>query len=101
MPSTTDKSRVHTNSASAGPSNWIIPSPLSVKTLRDEKERGANGPRRLDISWEATETLYDEFGLPPALSATAWRDPIPVYHHGRQVGRATSGVWSPILEVSL
>ena len=75
---------------------------IGQAALKREKERGSDWALvGLEISWEATESLYDEFGLPPALSATAWRDPIPVYQRGRQVGRATSGVWSPILKKNL
>jgi aminomethyltransferase len=55
----------------------------------------------LDIEWDATERLFDSFGLPPGLPATAWRDPIPVFDGKRQVGRATSGAWSPILKKNL
>ena len=32
------------------------------------------------------------------MPATAWRTPVPVYGAGRQVGRATSGAWSPTLK---
>ena len=30
--------------------------------------------------------------------ATASRVPVPVYHRGRQVGKATSTTWSPVLK---
>jgi aminomethyltransferase len=60
------------------------------------------GPSRqivgLEISWPAVEKLYDEVGLPPHLSATASRDAVPVYRNGRQVGRATTTTWSPVLK---
>ena len=52
----------------------------------------------LDISWPELEKLYEEYGLPPSLPAFVDREPIPVYHDGVQVGRATSHTWSPILK---
>jgi aminomethyltransferase len=55
----------------------------------------------LDISWDALEKLYDGYGLPPNLHSSAWRDAIPVYAGRKQVGRATSGAWSPILKKNL
>lgn len=55
----------------------------------------------LDISWEELERLYDGHGLPPHLPQGAWRTPTPVYSGSRQVGRATSGAWSPILKKNL
>jgi len=39
--------------------------------------------------------------LSPALSANAWRDEIPIYDFGQQVGRATSGSWSLVLKKNL
>jgi aminomethyltransferase len=52
----------------------------------------------LDISWEEMEKLYEVHGLPPHLPAAAWRTPVPVYDGERQIGRATSGSWSPLLK---
>ena len=48
------------------------------------------------------EALFARFGLPPQVPAGAWRDGVPVYEaSGRQVGRATSGAWSPALKANL
>lgn len=67
--------------------------------LADEQRRG---PARqivgLEISWPAVERLYDGLGLAPQLAATASRVPVPVYRNGRQVGRATTTTWSPVLK---
>jgi aminomethyltransferase len=52
----------------------------------------------LDVSWPAIERLYDRVGLPPQIAAAASRVAVPVYRHGRQVGRATSTTWSPVLK---
>jgi aminomethyltransferase len=50
------------------------------------------------VAWEALERLYDRYGLPPSLPATARRDGLPVYAGERQVGKVTSHTWSPILK---
>jgi aminomethyltransferase len=52
----------------------------------------------LDISWPAVEQLYDDLGLAPQIAATASRVAVPVYRNGRQVGRATTTTWSPVLK---
>jgi aminomethyltransferase len=67
--------------------------------LVDEFRRG---PARqivgLEISWPAVEKLYEDLGLPPQVAATASRVAVPVYKNGRQVGKATTTTWSPILK---
>ncbi|MFV2062092.1 MAG: aminomethyltransferase family protein [Chloroflexota bacterium] len=71
--------------------------------LRAEAERG--GPARrlvgLDLDWVELERLYARHGLSPALSAEGWRDQIPIHDRETQVGRATSGTWSPLLKKNL
>jgi aminomethyltransferase len=67
--------------------------------LAEEHRRGA--ARQivgLDISWPAIEALYDDIGLAPQVSAAASRVAVPVYKVGRQVGRATTTTWSPVLK---
>ncbi len=65
----------------------------------------AGGPPRrlvgLDLDWDGLERMHARHGLSPALSPQAWRDQIPVFGAGRQVGRATSGTWSPMLKKNL
>ncbi|TMQ04116.1 MAG: aminomethyl transferase family protein [Deltaproteobacteria bacterium] len=60
------------------------------------------GPARrivgLDVSWPAVERLYEQIGMPPQVAATASRVAVPVYRNGRQVGRATTTTWSPVLK---
>jgi aminomethyltransferase len=64
-------------------------------------EHGA-GPARqivgLEIDWNEVEKLYDAAGLAPAVAATASRVATPVYRNGRQIGKATSTTWSPVLK---
>jgi aminomethyltransferase len=65
-------------------------------------EQASGGPARrlvgLRLDWYDIERLYDEQGLPPAISPTTDRSAIPVFDGGRQVGKATSHGWSPILK---
>ena len=74
--------------------------PFVGRTPLAEEHR--RGPARqivgLDISWPAIETLYEDIGLAPQVSAAASRVAVPVYKVGRQVGRATTTTWSPILK---
>jgi len=67
-----------------------------------EREVDGGGPARrlvgLDLDWEDLERLYARQGLSPVLSPMAWREQVPVFAGGRQVGRATSGTWSPVLK---
>ena len=74
--------------------------PFVGRTPLAEEHR--RGPARqivgLDISWPAIEALYEEIGLAPQVSAAASRVAVPVYKVGRQVGRATTTTWSPVLK---
>jgi aminomethyltransferase len=72
---------------------------IGQRALRAEHARG---PARqivgLEIDWNEVEKLYDAAGLAPAVAATASRVATPVYRNGRQVGKATSTTWSPVLK---
>lgn len=69
------------------------------RALKAEKERGpAWQLAGLEVEWESLERLYNEVGLPVQLPMTAWRSDVPIYSGGRQIGYATSGVWSPLLK---
>lgn len=75
---------------------------IGAAALAEEREHGSAWAMvGLDISWEALEALYERYGLPPSMPTAAWRTPVPVYFKGHQVGRATSGAWSPILKKNL
>ena len=67
--------------------------------LAEEQRRG---PVRqivgLEISWPAVEKLYDDLGMAPQIAAAASRVAVPVYKNGRQIGRATTTTWSPVLK---
>jgi aminomethyltransferase len=67
--------------------------------LVEEQRRGISRQIvGLDISWPAIEALYDKLGLAPQIAAAASRVAVPVYRGGRQVGRATTTTWSPVLK---
>ncbi|HVL53488.1 MAG TPA: aminomethyltransferase family protein [Vitreimonas sp.] len=77
-----------------------------VGRLALEREQRAHGPARrlvgLELDWYGIEDLYSAQGLPPAISATVDRTPVPVYsRRGGQVGRVTSHGWSPILKQAI
>jgi aminomethyltransferase len=52
----------------------------------------------LEMDWVEIEERFDKFGLTPAAPAQASRVHVPVYWAGRQVGKATSTTWSPLLK---
>jgi aminomethyltransferase len=67
--------------------------------VRAEAARGhARQVAGLEVAWTDVEGLYEQLGLAPAIGATASRTAVPVYHGGRQVGRATTTTWSPVLK---
>jgi aminomethyltransferase len=67
-----------------------------------EAERDAGGPPRrlvgLEIDWDDIEGLFASQGLYPMVPQTASRAHVPVSDGRRQVGRATSTTWSPVLK---
>jgi len=68
--------------------------------LRRER---ADGPARqivgLELDWPEVEALYDAAALAPQIPSAASRVAVPVKDaRGRQVGKATSTTWSPVLK---
>ena len=80
--------------------------PREVRRLRGPARPRARGrrwwagapARGASIDYQSIEKLYEAQDLPIAVSATTWREQRPVYAGERQVGRATSGSWSPTLK---
>jgi aminomethyltransferase len=72
--------------------------------MRALHEAARRGPQRqlvgLEIDWDEFEAIHRAAGLVPAVPAATWRSAVPVYGGatGAQVGRATSGTWSPTLK---
>ena len=52
----------------------------------------------LEIDWPEVERLYENVGLPPAVSSIASRVAVPVFKDRAHVGKATSSTWSPTLK---
>jgi aminomethyltransferase len=52
----------------------------------------------LELDWNEIEALYEELGLTPAAPSQTSRVHVPVYSGHRQVGKATSTTWSPVLK---
>ncbi len=80
--------------------NFEKPSFVGRRALLRERSRG--GPRRrlvgLELDWIGIERAFAKHDLPPAVSATVSREPVPVLSRRGQVGRATSTCWSPLLK---
>ena len=65
-------------------------------------EDSTNGVSRrlvgLELDWTEVEGLYENLGLTPVAPSQASRVHVPVYSGSRQVGKATSTTWSPVLK---
>jgi aminomethyltransferase len=66
--------------------------------ISEEKLGSARQIVGLEIDWPEVERLYEDVGLPPAVSAIASRVAVPVFKDGTHVGKATSSTWSPTLK---
>jgi aminomethyltransferase len=73
---------------------------IGQPALQREKARGpAWAMVGLEVSLPSLEALYRSFDMPLQLPAAAWNVAVPVYHpDGEQIGKATSGMWSPVLK---
>jgi aminomethyltransferase len=72
---------------------------IGQRALREEHARGHTRQIvGLAIDWTDVERIYDSAGLPPSVAATASRVAVPVYRDGRQIGKAMSTTWSPVLK---
>ena len=79
--------------------NLDKPKFVGKSALIAEQQRGT--PRQivgLEINWPDVEKIYEDVGLPPAVSPIASRVAVPVYNNGTQLGKATSITWSPTLK---
>jgi aminomethyltransferase len=60
------------------------------------------GPSReivgLEIDWPQVEGIFEQVGLPPAVSPIASRVAVPIFKEGVQIGKATTTTWSPTLK---
>ena len=65
---------------------------------RDHRNGVARQYVGLEINWPEVESHYEKFGLTPAAPAQASRVAVPVYCGEKQVGKATTTTWSPVLK---
>jgi aminomethyltransferase len=65
---------------------------------RDQKDGVARQFVGLEIDWTEVEERYEKFGLTPAAPTQASRVAVPVYCGEKQVGKATTTTWSPVLK---
>jgi len=52
----------------------------------------------LEVDWVEVEEQFDKFGLSPAAPSQASRVAVPVYSGDKQVGKATTTAFSPLLK---
>jgi aminomethyltransferase len=72
---------------------------VGQRALREEQRRGHERQVvGLEVHWTEVEEIYDRVGLPPTVGATASRVAVPIYRGGRQIGKATTTTWSPVLK---
>jgi len=65
---------------------------------KDQKNGVARQLIGLELDWNEIEALYENLGLTPAAPSQASRVHVPVYSGNRQVGKATTTTWSPVLK---
>jgi aminomethyltransferase len=65
---------------------------------KDQKNGVARQLVGLELDWNEIEALYERLGLTPAAPSQTSRVHVPVYSGNRQVGKATSTTWSPVLK---
>ena len=65
---------------------------------RDHRNGVARQLVGLEVDWVAVEELHEKFGLTPAAPSQASRVAVPVFSGDRQVGKATTTAFSPLLK---
>jgi len=65
---------------------------------KDAKNGVARQLVGLEVDWVEVEEQHDRFGLTPAAPSQASRVSVPVYLGDRQVGKATTTTFSPLLK---
>jgi aminomethyltransferase len=72
---------------------------IGQEALREENARGPDWRTvGLEVNLNSLEAIYAEFGMPLYVPYEAWNQAVPVYSGGQQIGKATSGMWSPVLK---
>jgi aminomethyltransferase len=65
---------------------------------RDAKKGVARQLIGIEVDWTDVEELYERYGLTPAAPSQASRVAVPLYAGEKQVGKATTTSWSPVLK---
>ncbi|MCP5101502.1 MAG: aminomethyl transferase family protein [Chloroflexi bacterium] len=72
---------------------------VGQQALKREKAQGLKWETvGLDVDLKSLTAIFAEYGMPLYLPYQAWGDAVPVYKNDRQIGKATSGTWSPMLK---
>lgn len=72
---------------------------VGKRALEEEKRRGSSWQLvGVDVEWESLEALYLAAHVPPRLPTVPFRQSVPLYANGAQVGYCSSGCWSPLLK---
>ena len=66
--------------------------------LKDQKYGVPRQLVGLEVHWTEVEQLYEKVGLAPQAPSQASRVHVPVYVEDKQIGKATSTTWSPLLK---
>jgi aminomethyltransferase len=66
--------------------------------VKDEKQGVERQLVGLELDWLEIEALYEKLALTPSAPSQTSRVHVPVYAGNRQVGKATSTTWSPVLK---
>lgn len=82
---------------------WAVhfkkPNFVGKRALQKEKEAGSPYALvGLEVDHQALSQAYESLGLPTQFPFVPWRDIIPLFHEGKQIGYATCGSWSPTLK---
>ena len=72
---------------------------VGQKALIEDKKNGLKwNTIGLEIDLKSLEAIYAKYGMPLYLPYQSWSEAVPVYSRGKQIGKATSGTWSPMLK---
>jgi aminomethyltransferase len=66
--------------------------------VQDEKHGVERQLVGMELDWLEIEALYEKLALTPSAPSQTSRVHVPVYAGNRQVGKATSTTWSPVLK---
>ena len=72
---------------------------IGKRALQNDQRNGVSRQLvGLEVVWVEVEEQHDKFGLTPAAPTQASRVPVPIYVGDKQVGKATTTTFSPLLK---